>query len=88
VEKPSGERELKGENESSIHGFMRTELRRSRNSMEEEKAFGEIECKFQKNVCLDTRIVEFGIANWNSRFVFSSGVKIFFGTMVSKNHFP
>ena len=65
-----GERERKGENESLIHGFMRTELRRSRNSMEDEKAFGERrrklsgrECKFQKNVCLDTRIVEFGIAN-------------------------
>jgi hypothetical protein len=42
-EKPSRERELKGENESSIHGFMRTELRRSRKSMEEEKAFGERE---------------------------------------------
>ena len=40
-EKPSGERELKGENESSIHGFMRTELRRSRKSMEEENDFGE-----------------------------------------------
>jgi hypothetical protein len=40
-EKPSGERELKGENENSIHGFMRTELRRSRKSMEEEKDFGE-----------------------------------------------
>jgi hypothetical protein len=38
-EKPLRERELKGENESSIHGFMRTELRRSRKSMEEEKAF-------------------------------------------------
>ena len=70
-EKPSGERELKGENESSIHGFMRTELRRSRNSMEDEKAFrerrrklsGERKCKFQKNECLDTRIMEFGIAN-------------------------
>ena len=70
-EKPSGENELKGENESSIHGFMRTELRRSRKSMEEEKAFGERrkllrerECKFQKNGCFDTRIVEFGITNW------------------------
>ena len=40
-EKPLGERELKGENESSIHGFMRTVLRRSRKSMEEEKDFGE-----------------------------------------------
>ena len=40
-EKPSRERELKGENESSIHGFMRTELRRSRKSMKEEKDFGE-----------------------------------------------
>jgi hypothetical protein len=76
---PSGERELKGENESSTHGFMRTKLRRSRKSMEEEKDFGERrrkisgkggesfreerECKFQKNGCLDTRIVEFGIAN-------------------------
>jgi hypothetical protein len=38
-EKLSGERELKGENESSIHHFMRTELRRNRKSMEEEKAF-------------------------------------------------
>ena len=27
--------------ESSIHGFIRTELRRSRKSMEEEKDFGE-----------------------------------------------
>jgi hypothetical protein len=70
-EKPSGERELKGENESSIHGFMRTKLRRSRKLMEEKKAFGERrrklsgerEYKFQKNECLDTRIVEFGIAN-------------------------
>ena len=35
------ERKLKGENESSIHGFIRTELRRSRKSMEEEKDFGE-----------------------------------------------
>jgi hypothetical protein len=40
-EKPSRERELKGENESSIHGFIRTELRRSKKSMEEEKDFGE-----------------------------------------------
>jgi hypothetical protein len=32
---------LKGENESSIHGFMRTMLRRSKNSMKEEKAFRE-----------------------------------------------
>jgi hypothetical protein len=40
-EKHSGERELKGDNESSIHGFMWTELRRSRKSMEEEKDFGE-----------------------------------------------
>ena len=32
---------MKGENESSIHGFMWTELRRSRKSMEEEKDFGE-----------------------------------------------
>ena len=39
-EKPLRERELKGENESSIHGFMRTELKRSRKSMEEEKDFG------------------------------------------------
>jgi hypothetical protein len=69
-EKPSRERELKGENKSSIHGFMRIELRRSRNSMEDEKAFKERrrkllgrECKFQKNVCLDTRIMEFGITN-------------------------
>jgi hypothetical protein len=62
-EKASGERELKRENKSSIHGFMRRELRRSGNSMEEEKAFGEREWKFQKNVCLDTRIVKFGIAN-------------------------
>jgi hypothetical protein len=38
-EKPLRERELKGENESSIHGFMRTELKRSRKSMEEEKDF-------------------------------------------------
>ena len=45
-EKPSGERELKGENESSIHGFMRTELRRSRKSMEEEKDFEERKREF------------------------------------------
>ena len=32
---------MKGENESSIHGFMRTELKRSRKSMEGEKAFGQ-----------------------------------------------
>ena len=62
---------MKGENESSIHGFMRTKLRRSRKLMEEKKAFGERrrklsgerKCKFQKNECLDTRIMEFGIAN-------------------------
>ena len=40
-DKPSRERELKGENESSIHGFIRTKLRSSRKSMEEEKDFGE-----------------------------------------------
>ena len=37
---------MKGENENSILGFMRRELRRSRNSMEEEKAFREREWKF------------------------------------------
>ena len=36
---------------------------KSINSMEEEKVFGERECKFQKNVCLDIRIVKFGIVN-------------------------
>jgi hypothetical protein len=55
---------LKGELESSIHDSMRTELRRSKNSIEGEKAFREREYKFQKKVCLDIGIIEFGIVNW------------------------
>jgi hypothetical protein len=47
---------------------MRTDLRRSRKSMEEEKDFGErrrekVSEKMRKNGCLVTRIVEIGITN-------------------------
>ena len=79
---------------------MRTDLRRSRKSIEEEKNFGErrrehlgVErVSFRKN---EEKWV-FGYkdsGNWNSKLgiiglSFSGGVKSLFHTVVLKNHFP
>jgi hypothetical protein len=63
-EKPSGERdpwlhEDKAEEEQKINGGG------ERFRGEKERAFGRRESEsFRKNGCLVTRIVEFGIANW------------------------